>query len=274
MDIQELFSYYGISSVPRRNNSVRSGELQKEKAVAEGRLEGQYEENQSRDGKEVQMTKSFAEIVTGRRLEQASLSKEGGAVLIIQTLPLQMEGGIIIITIDKEEYTNGLLDNQFNVIGRLSWRKGDPFLSTMELRNKLESVWDIQNLKVLPVGKVFIFQVFLRSMEDQSTVMSFGTINLKPGIFRVSQWMCGFNPELQKQTNVQACVRIINLPIEYWRPVNLFAIARVAGLPLRIDKRMIDFENCFICEGISRCGFGKQSPKKSVGEAEGTEFLC
>lgn len=56
--------------------------------------------------------------------------------------------------------------------------------------------------------------------------MSLGAINLKPGSFSISQWLRDFNPVTQRQMNVQVWACIHELPIEYWRPANLFSIAR------------------------------------------------
>jgi len=38
-----------------------------------------------------------------------------------------------------------------------------------------------------------------------------------------------------KSTKTQTCVRIYNLPLEYWRPRAIFSIARGIGTPLSLD---------------------------------------
>lgn len=97
---------------------------------------------------------------------------------------------------------------------------------------KLKSMWGITSFRILLVGRGY-YQIFLTSMVRQSLIMSFGTINLKPGIFRVSQWVQEFNPALQRQTNTQVWLRIHNLPMKYWHPANLIDIAELLASPCR-----------------------------------------
>lgn len=82
------------------------------------------------------------------------------------------------------------------------------------------------------MGKGF-FHVFLNTLENQCLVLIVGTMNLKPGIFRVSWWVRDFNPLNQKQTNAQVWCRIYDLPIEGRGTINLFSIAAGDGEPLR-----------------------------------------
>lgn len=53
---------------------------------------------------------------------------------------------------------------------------------------------------------------------------------------RLSQWSPGFNPNNQKQTHSQVWLRILDLPLEYWRPKILFEIAGGTGTPLSLDE--------------------------------------
>ncbi|XP_045802788.1 uncharacterized protein LOC123896450 [Trifolium pratense] len=76
----------------------------------------------------------------------------------------------------------------------------------------------------------------LRSAEDKRKAWSLGTYNMKPGLLRLSKWELDFNPRTQRQTHVQAWVRIYDLPQEYWRPRILFEIAGGLGTPLILDE--------------------------------------
>lgn len=76
----------------------------------------------------------------------------------------------------------------------------------------------------------------------KSKVFSRGSIFLKPGVFRISQWVNDFNPKDQRVTNTQVWIRIFNLPLEYWRTSILFGIARGVGIPLQIDRKTITKE--------------------------------
>lgn len=76
-----------------------------------------------------------------------------------------------MVTIDEGEYQKGLEDNKYNIIGRVTMRRGDPLPSTLDLRKKLESVWGMLRFKIKPVGRGY-YRIFLQSMGDQSTPMS------------------------------------------------------------------------------------------------------
>lgn len=73
--------------------------------------------------------------------------------------------------------------------------------------------------------------------------MSLGTVHLNPGISRVARWAPSFSPEGQNHTNIQVWVRITGLLIEYWQTIILYNIARGCGLPLKIDRKILDVEN-------------------------------
>jgi len=55
------------------------------------------------------------------------------------------------------------------------------------------------------------------SAEDLRKIWAVGTINLKPGLLRLSQWTKDFNYLHQKQTHVSLWIRLVELPQEYWR---------------------------------------------------------
>lgn len=87
-------------------------------------------------------------------------------------------------------------------------------------------------------------------MEDQSIAMSFGVVNLKPTVFRVTRWVPDFNPAKQKLTNSQVWIRMLALPIEYWKSVNLFNIVRGTGLPLQISPKTPVCEKWVVCTSV------------------------
>ncbi|MCI19975.1 NBS resistance protein, partial [Trifolium medium] len=62
-----------------------------------------------------------------------------------------------------------------------------------------------------------------------------GSMNLKPGVLRLSKWTNDFNSHTQRQTHAQIWIRLIELPQEYWRQRTLFEIASAIGTPLSLD---------------------------------------
>jgi len=62
-----------------------------------------------------------------------------------------------------------------------------------------------------------------------------GTVNLKPGLLRFSQWTKDFKLLEQKQTHVSLWIRLVELPQEYWRERTLLEIASAVGTPIDID---------------------------------------
>lgn len=80
--------------------------------------------------------------------------------------------------------------------------KGESLQTFNKLKSKLAKIWGLGELKVIPIGEGY-FHVNLPTMSQQSLIMSLGTISLKPGVFRLSQWSGEFNPTVQHQINVQ-----------------------------------------------------------------------
>lgn len=89
-----------------------------------------------------QPTKNFEEVLASRNLgiTNKTVAEQEGVVPLIQTPPPRREGSNLVVTIDEGEYYKGLEENQYNVIGMLSVRRGDPYLSTIDLRKKLQDV--------------------------------------------------------------------------------------------------------------------------------------
>lgn len=100
------------------------------------------------------------------------------------------------ITINDEEYSRGVDENKFSVIGRLQLIRGGPLVSTLGKKEKLAVFWGIQNFKVVPIGRGY-YHFKLHSMGNQSKVMSMGVMEFKPCILIVARWVQNFNPEVQ-----------------------------------------------------------------------------
>lgn len=145
-------------------------------------------------------------------------------------------------------------------------------LDTLGLKSKLALIWGLKNFRIAPMGKGF-YNIFLESMSDQSTVMSFGTVDLKPGLLRVAQWSKDFNPWSQRLTNVQVWIRIYGLPIEYWSPSNLYSIARGIGLPLKIDAKTLSIENAIFARILVDIDLAKALPERILVKRKDLNFF-
>lgn len=111
-------------------------------------IETQKADHGFQEGNGEMLKRTFTEILTGNQERDNAEREEDDVVKIIQTPPPQV-GGNITVTIDEGEYIKGVQEHQFNVIGRLSIRQGESYLSTMGLRKKLEVVWGISNFRMM-----------------------------------------------------------------------------------------------------------------------------
>jgi hypothetical protein len=81
--------------------------------------------------------------------------------------------------------------------------KGDMPLTACELSGKHSTIWKTANQwKMVSLGRGFYEFQFV-SIEDMRLAWSMGTINLKPGVLRLSKWTNDFNPYTQRQTQTQ-----------------------------------------------------------------------
>ncbi|KEH37114.1 DUF4283 domain protein [Medicago truncatula] len=88
--------------------------------------------------------------------------------------------------------------------------------------------------KMVPLGKGY-YDFHFDSVEDLRQLWAAGTINLKSGLIRLSQWTKDVKYLAQKQTHLSLWIRLVELPQEYWRERTLNEIASVVGTPIDID---------------------------------------
>jgi hypothetical protein len=92
---------------------------------------------------------------------------------------------------------------------------------------------------MVSLGRGF-YEFHFDSFEDMRLVWSSGTINLKPGLMRLTKWTNDFNTSTPRQTHAQIWIRLMELPQEYWRQRTLFEIASAIGTPLSLDESTIN----------------------------------
>lgn len=98
-----------------------------------------------------------------------------------------LEGGNIIVEVDEDDYMEAVEELKFSVIRRLFIHRGETMPTTLELKERLQSIWNIKNLKVIPLGRD-LFHILLHSMVDQSLVLAYGTAFTKPGMLITTHW--------------------------------------------------------------------------------------
>ncbi|PNY01030.1 putative NBS resistance protein, partial [Trifolium pratense] len=117
-------------------------------------------------------------------------------VKISQLLVPSIRGDDLCIKITQHEYEKGVADCKKNLHGRLVMNKGNRSLTARELSCKLSTIWKTANQwKMIFLGRGFYEFQFV-SFEDMHLAWSVGTINLKPGVLRLSKWSNDFNPAI------------------------------------------------------------------------------
>jgi hypothetical protein len=114
--------------------------------------------------------------------------------------------------------------------------KGDKPWTARDLSAKLSALWKLHGQwKIVSLGRGY-YEFQFASFEDMRIAWSMGSMNLKPGVLRLSKWTNDFNPYTQRQTHAQIWIRLMELPQEYWRQRTLFEIASAVGTPLALDE--------------------------------------
>lgn len=100
--------------------------------------------------------------------------------------------------------------------GRLTLVKGDKPYTARDLAEKLGSIWKLAHKwKMVPLGKGY-YDFHFESLDEFRKSWATGTVNLKSGLLRLSQWTKDFSHYNQKQTHASIWIRLVALPQEYW----------------------------------------------------------
>lgn len=145
-------------------------------------------------------------------------------------------GDSISIKISEDEYQKGLDSCKNNLHGRFLLPKGSAPIKFQDLKSKLAKLWKpLGSWHMIPLGRGY-YEFIFSSAEDLRCAWAVGSWNMNPGILRLYQWSPDFNPNKLKQSHAQVWLRIVYLPMEYWRPKILFEIASGIGTPLSLDE--------------------------------------
>jgi hypothetical protein len=172
---------------------------------------------------------------TSSKKSFAQLLKESCDVQIKELLSPMIKGDSLHIKITQEEYEKGLADCCKNLYGRILWSKGNRLLTAKELCTKLCAIWQTsQPWWLVSLGRGFS-EFHFESFEDMRLAWSSDTVNLKPGLLRLSKWTNDFSTATPRQTHARVLIRLMELPQEYWRQRTLFEKASAMGTPLSLD---------------------------------------
>ena len=176
-------------------------------------------------------------VSNGSELPRSFASALAGTTVIDERpFPsLCIKGDALCIKIFQEEYQKGVEDCKKVLRARLTLSKGDKPYAARDLCSKIEKIWKTAaGWKMGPLGKGY-YDFHFDVVEDYKKIWAAGTVNLKPGLLRFSQWIEGFKLLAQKQTHVSLWICLMELPQEYWRERTLKEIASAVGTPIDID---------------------------------------
>lgn len=149
----------------------------------------------------------------------------------------QRKGDYISIKIDDSLVQRGVSQLQHTLIGRVSLAPGDKPYTLDDLKLKLDRIWGISGSWILiPLGKGF-YNIQLPGNAERERILDKRFWNLKPGILRVQHWTPGFNPYKVNNSIAQVWIRIFELPMEYFQPQIIYAMASALGTVVKLDDR-------------------------------------
>jgi len=115
---------------------------------------------------------------------------------------LCIKGDALRIKVCQDEYQKGVEDCRKVLRARLTFNKGDKPLFACDLSTNIGKIWKTTaRWKMVPLGKGY-YDFHFELVEDLKKIWAAGTVNLKPGLLRFSQWTKDFNLLAQKQTHV------------------------------------------------------------------------
>ena len=123
-----------------------------------------------------------------------------------------------------------------NLRGRLVLNKADKPYASKEIEEKLRKQWKTAApWTLLSLGRGF-YEFFFDTETDLQIVWAMGTVNLKPGVLCLFEWLVDFDMHNQRNTHAQVWIRLMALPQEYWMERTLREIPTAVGTPLVLDN--------------------------------------
>ncbi|KAL8513601.1 hypothetical protein ACS0TY_012903 [Phlomoides rotata] len=173
--------------------------------------------------------KSYANVVRAASSTQVSAET-------LQAMKPVRKGLYLTVAIDEDFHKKGVLELRDSLIGRVIHARGDKPLSQEDLIKKLGDIWGIRTpWNLIPIGEGY-YNIQFSCGDDGERIFAKRTWQIKPGFLRLQQWVPEFNPYKVSSSVAQVWIRISELPLEYWNPNIITALASVVGTVIKLDE--------------------------------------
>lgn len=149
----------------------------------------------------------------------------------------QRKGEFLSVKVDDALVKYGISELTHSLIGKLSLSQGDSPYSLDALHSKLSQIWGIMGeWQLVSLGRGY-YNIRFSNLADRDRVLDRRSWSLKPGMIRLQRWVRGFNPYKVNSTLAQVWVRIYEIPMEYFQPKIVHALASDLGTVIKMDER-------------------------------------
>ncbi|KAL8463008.1 hypothetical protein ACS0TY_033860 [Phlomoides rotata] len=157
--------------------------------------------------------------------------------MVLDAMKPIRQGDFFTVNINDNIYQQSLDEFRDYLIGRIMMSQGDKPYSNFELGKKLHELWGIIGaMDIIPLSRGY-YTIHFSSPEDRNRVFRRRHWVLQPGAIRLQNWVQDFNPNKICTSLAQVWVRLLDLPMEYWHPTILEAMASAFGTLIKIDTR-------------------------------------
>ncbi|KAL8465781.1 hypothetical protein ACS0TY_035037 [Phlomoides rotata] len=176
---------------------------------------------------------SYAKAVPGHKLEDISTES-------LQAMKPVRKGMYLTVTVDENLYKDGVSELWDTLVGRIIHVRGDKPLPHDALIKMLGDMWEIRtSWSLIPLGEGY-YSIRFSCDEDRERIYARRSWQIKPGLLRLQCWVPDFNPFRVNTSVVQAWIRILELPLEYWNKHIIIALASAVGTVIKIDERTMN----------------------------------
>lgn len=179
------------------------------------------------------------------------------------------KGDYLSVKIDDSLVQEGVAKLKNSLIGKLTLASGDSPYSLENLENKLTQIWGIQcNWSLVPLGRGYYNIQFANTL-DKDRILDRRVWTLRPGSLRLQRWVRGFNPYKVNSSLAQVWVRIYEIPMEFFDPKIIHAMALALGTVLKIDERTRQRSMCHYARALVEIDMTKGCEDYIMFEADG-----
>ena len=150
--------------------------------------------------------------------------------------------------------------------------KGDRPWLIGDMKWNLSKLWGLHNWKLIPIGKGY-FHLLFHNQDEMNAVRQRGNVQLRPGVFRISEWDMDFNPFIHKQTTAQVWLKLHGISWYYWHPKILWDIASCVGFPIKMDGTTLNGEYGFYARILVEVDMATNLPDQVTLMAHGKKIL-